>query len=177
MPRSKEEPEGFVLPKVDLRPFTRDSKKIDTRIFLKGHDYESKQFLWIHVGAVEIRRSPEQGEVEQYILRAHRLVGYTDFEHDSAKALTIPMIGVKLATGFSGCVRLIGWIDFNPERANDLRIFNPNALDKEASTCKDCEKPHPIVQYVPSPDPVLFNKIRGMQVEIFIGATSDPEPA
>ena len=176
MPRRKEEePNGFELPTLDLRPFTRDSNKIYTRIFLKGFGYNCKQFLWIKAGSIEMRKTPEQGDKEQYVLQSHRLEGYTDFEHDSAKALTIPMIGLKMVTGWGGSLRFTGWIDFNPTRAEELRVFNPSALDEEASVCKDrrCGKPHPIVKYIPNPDPVLFNKIRGMEVEIFFGPTED----
>jgi hypothetical protein len=178
MPKRTEEPkEGFTLPTLDLRPFTRDSKKISTSIFLKGFRYDDKQFLWIKAGSIDMRKTPEQGDKEQYTLQSLRLRGYTDCEHDSAKALTIPVVGLRMVTGWGGNLRFTGWIDFNPTRAEELRVFNPSAVDPEASVCNDerCGKPHPIVKYIPNPDPVLFDKIRGMEVEVFIGATDDPE--
>ena len=110
-------------------------------------------------------------------------LGVTDFEHDSAWALRLPLIGLTwdgLLVHYH-TAHLLAWVD--PDDLDGFNVPGPGydpAKLPGAHKCKDkqCLKNDPtghiIVpegNYVPPTNPVLYRQVRGKMLEITIGPT------
>lgn len=180
-----------VVEETDLRNITRDSKRIVCTVTIDlgcddaGHE---KRLCWLRFGQAQIRKNGKTGE---YRLEAHLKDNACDFEHDTAYAVRLPLIGLQLdelAVHYSQ-THLVAWIHPNVDEGfNDFHVprpgYNP-MKHKDAFTCdgiydekkkKYCKwgegKPHIIVPegfYVPPFDKELYRAVRGKRVDIVIG--------
>jgi len=157
----------------DLRSITRRSDKWHTIVTVETHDDTGfrKNITWLEFGEVQLRSTGrESGADGCYELRAYLLENVVDFEHDSAYALSLPLIGVRLgpmAVHYHQ-VSLCGWIDPNVD--DNFRVprpkYNPMAL---ADTRRDKELTIvPEGFYLPPFDVELYKAVRGKKVEITI---------
>ena len=167
-------------PLTDLRSITRDSKRCETRVILQL-DWRTKS-EWLVFGQAQLRAQRESQPDGRFRLEARMTEGVTDFEHDSAYALKLPLIGVQFSSMLVHYhqTHLIGWVDPDAEDM-DFMVPNPGynpMKHKDAHVCKDksCLKENPkghiIVPqgfYVPPPNPALYKLVRGKRVEIIIG--------
>jgi hypothetical protein len=155
----------------DLRSITRSEQCI-TDVYLI-HDY--KQVPWLRFGAAQLRHNER---TRSSSIAARLTAGVTDFEHDSAYAMRLPLIGVEFEKEFEYSIVLLhGWVD--PSASEDFHVplpgYDPSSLPG-ATVCKDarCSEPHPIVPEMhfagpPSKDcRELYEKVRGKRVEIRI---------
>lgn len=182
----------------DLREITRESHLCRTVVFLQGSIYERRQFKWLELGQAVLRRQKESSSLNAWRLEAYLTEGTCDFEHDSAYALELPLIGLQL--GDLGIhyhtTYLTAWVDPNAadQFSQGFRVprpgYNPMKHEK-AVTCegvynekkrKYCKwnegKPHIIVPegfYRPPFDLELYRAVAGKQVEIHIGPVRKEE--
>lgn len=171
-------------PLTDLRGITRDSKRCRTTVLIQlGLD----KVKWLVFGQAQLRNDTRRDGSFQ--LSARMIEGVTDFEHDSAYALQLPLIGVA----FDSLVvhyhetHLAGWI--HPDDQDGFRVPGPGydpRKHKESRICKektclgDHPKGHVIVPedfFVPPHDLDLYRRVRGKRVEIVIGLHFEEETA
>ena len=153
------------ITKIDLRPICRNADKVDCLVTMREGGREQE---WLHLGAVSL--------TERGILNARMDKGATDFEHDSAYACCLPLIGVKMEYIDSHVTILTAWINpqhepFSPEFNVPPADYNPME-HPDTVMCDQCEEPHPIVPegfYTPPFDEELFEAVRGKKVTIYIG--------
>jgi len=184
--REAEKPEPVVSPLVaetDLRNITRRSDRLKTvvRIHL---NWETKRD-WLVLGETQIRAQKDGGGDGRWRLEAYLGKGVTDFEHDSAYAVRLPLIGLQLGPLAVSYHRteLFAWVDPNedPAFSPDFRVprpgYNPMThpdihVCKTKGCLEDNPKGHIIVPqgfYVPPFDAELYEAVRGKKVEISIG--------
>lgn len=177
-PEPKSKPKG--PPETDLRPISRDSDRCLSTVYIEL-DWETK-VKWLTFGQAQLVHQSDTSYREQgrWRLEAHMGMGATDFEHDSAYALRLPLIGVHFCGIRYQQTHIVAWVDpnLNPtDRSNDFHVpgpgYDPTKLP-EAHVCKlkECRKPHPIVpqgHYVPPFNADLYQLVRGKRVEITIG--------
>jgi len=170
----------FDLQTTDLRSITRRSDTCVTTVCLR-RSYKDRDFKWLVLG--EAHLTSRDGGNKGWNLKAYLTSGVTDFEHDSAHALDLPLIGVQLDSVYYHSTHITGYID--PEMdSSSFRVplpgYNP-MKHEDAIECNDdrCEKdPHIIVPeglYTPPFNRGLFDAVRGKRVEIHIGPVTPKE--
>lgn len=152
----------------DLSSITRNPHQSLTTIYIETEMRRLEK--WLAFGETNIS-SDRNGT----LLSAFLQEGVTDFEHDSAYALRLPLIGLTIdMVRYSTCV-LTAWID--PNDSHNFAVpppgYNP-MNDPQAEQCSSeyCKDPHIIVPehlYVPLFDQELYEAVRGKKVEIRIG--------
>jgi hypothetical protein len=183
---AQEERRKLLLPpETDLRSICRDSDRCSTTVKIRM-DWDVKG-LWLRLGQTNITRRGGDNNPGCWQLEAYFKDGVTDFEHDSVKAISIPLIGLELdGLGIHyHKTWLNAWID--PNNADDFRVpgsgYDPTKL-KDAHVCKDksCRradpKGHIIVPegfYLPPRNLELYDKVRGKRVEILVGPKFETE--
>jgi hypothetical protein len=168
----------------DLRDISRESDVCSTIVRLSldwDRDSPRRPVIdWLKFGQANLRRHNDSSHDGRYSIEAYLKEGVTDFEHDSAYALRLPLVGVQLASLpvlYHNTI-LVGWVDSaHDEGYEEFHVprpgYNPMEHPK-AVTCEDehCAEKHIIVPegfYVPPFDLELFNFVRGKRVEIIIG--------
>jgi hypothetical protein len=120
--RTSKSQESAFETETDLRAITRDTDKCRTTVALYLDGYTRTP--WLRFGQAQLSSQSER-HTGRSRLEARMTAGVTDFEHDSAYALRLPLIGVQ----FDGLlVRyhttfLIGWID--PDAEEDFHVPGP----------------------------------------------------
>jgi hypothetical protein len=158
---------------VDLRSITREADRIRTKVVLLDR-FSSERTPWLLFGSCQVRFFENK---HSWWLSAYMTSGVTDFEHDSAYALRLPLIGMTFDGVEYGSTLLRAWVD--PEGTDDFCVPTSSEYDPtkhpDATTCnydRCAEDPHIIVPegfYVPPFDRQLFERVRGRKVEIRIG--------
>lgn len=173
----------FKIEGTDLREITRNASIAHTKIYLTRRDEEGykKQVLWLEFGELS-RIWQREGKT---LIGAYLVEGATDFEHDSAYALRLPLIGMQFQDIHYHATTFVAWVD--PDGADEFRVprpgYNPLRHPK-AIRCGDghcVDDPHVIVPegfYAGAPfDPELFRAVAGLQVEIQVGVVQPKEGA
>jgi len=161
----------------DLRPITRDADKCRTVVTIHL-DWQTKE-KWLEFGQAQIRFQQESRPSDgRHRLEARMTAGVTDFEHDSAYALRLPIVGLTFQGTDYHQTHFTAWVDPN-EADHDFHVprsgYNP-MRHKDAWKCKECKgkESHIIVPegfYVPPYDAELYEVVRGKRIEILIGST------
>lgn len=116
--------------------------------------------------------------------------GTCDFEHDSAYALKLPLVGVTFNTATYHTAKFTAWVDpndvegfhvpppgYNPMEHPKIHHCSGVYDPKKEQYCKWGDgKPHIIVPqgfYVPPVEPKLYQLVRGKKVTVHIGPTPD----
>ena len=169
-------------PMTDLRPISRDAERCVATVILRV-DWDSRNNMeWLVLGAASIVKRSEKCE-GQWSLQAR--MDATDFEHDSAYVLQLPLIGLTLdgLAVYNHIAHFVAWVD--PNNPGDFHVPRPGydpTKEDGATICKrkECVKTekgvtshgHVIVPegfYVPPFDLELFKMVRGKKVEIRMG--------
>lgn len=157
-------------PLVDLRGISREPERCLTAVhLLVTPEYRHP---WIFAGQASFDRVSERYDTQ--LLRVYLGHGATDFEHDSAYALQLPLYGpfFKRVDYHRTVLRAfippdLPLCDFNvPEPG-----YDPFQLDG-THDCKECQNPHPVVpqgSYVPKGTEDRLSKVRGLRVELSFG--------
>jgi hypothetical protein len=178
---------GLYIPeKTDLREITSDAKRCISIVTLEmGFD---SRLLWLMLGEASLRSARDTPD-GRWFLEAFLPEGVTDFEHDGALALRLPLIGLMFKGVRRHTLRATAWIDPNEDLESNGKWaefhvprpgYNP-MKHKEAFLCKTgrcAEKPHTMVPpgfYVPPFDEELYLAVRGKKVEITLGLTHEDE--
>lgn len=164
-------PAPVVPPLIDLTKICRDAAKLSTTILIYT-DYERSEWLRLGQCRLRARESNQKGiwELAAYLENA------TDFEHDSAFALKMELVGVMFEGIEYGQTSFQAWI--KSDDPEDFRV--PNAgydprKHKDTARCKEkqCEdKGHYIVPegfYVPPPNIELYEAVKGRRIEVQTG--------
>lgn len=157
-------------PVLDFRPAT--STMLTT--ILVHADYRGH--AWIHAGEIELTgHAWSQGNQGNWTLEIKRH-GATDFDHDVAIALRVGLVGVSFRMSHGGRLWLDGYI--SGDDIGMFRVPEPgwNQL-KGATKCtdKNCrakDAAHLLVEegrWIPPPNAKLFDRLRGLRVEIITG--------
>lgn len=158
----------------DLRSITRHPDRCLTTVSLQV-DWKTK-LEWLRFGEANIQYFEKR---KTWSLKAYLPAGATDFEHDSAHALQLPLIGLQFGdlTIHYHTIFLVAWVD--PNEFDGFRIPRPgydpmNLPGATKCNSKECRKtPHIIVpegHYAgPPKDLELFRAVAGKRVEICIG--------
>lgn len=116
----KTKPEKAPLPDLytDLRGITRDPKRCRTTVMIELK-WDTK-IEWLEFGQAQIRSQMDRPD-GRWRLEGRITEGVTDFEHDSAYALRLPLIGLQLGslTVHYHTTHFTAWVDPNAEE--DLR--------------------------------------------------------
>lgn len=157
---------------VDIRAITRRSDSCLTTVTVHL-DWQTR-LRWLVFGEAQIQRLKRN-----FLLKAYLPAGVTDFEHDSAYALRLPLVGLELDDLLVNYqqTHLVAFVD--PSEPKDFRVpragYDPLKMDGTV-TCShgECKKsPHLIVpegHYAGPPfDRELYEAVRGKRVEIVAG--------
>lgn len=169
----------LMLKLTDLTEISRGSKYCSTTVSVELEPYEPLA-EWLRFGQANLKYVNDRKD-GRWCLESYLANGATDFEHDSAYALRLPLIGVQFDSipVWNHMTRLVAWVDpsdYLIDRHSDFRVpsndYNPLKLS-ETTICemKGCDK-HPIVPegfYLPPFNEDLFLAVRGKKVEIHIG--------
>lgn len=176
-------------PFTDLRPISRDVGRCEARVTLHVNWDSRNNFGWLLLGSVSIVKRGGDRHPGQWSLQAR--MDATDFEHDSAYVLQLPLIGLELdgLAVYNHRTHFIAWVD--PNRPEDFHVPGPGydpRKEEGAHRCKDpaCQKddkgkkvePHVIVPegfYVPPFNLDLYKMVRGKKVEICVGPVFENE--
>lgn len=165
-----------VVETTDLRSITRGSEKVRTTVKLYGDDGWSKD-TWLVLGECHIR--PVRDHFDgRWTFSAYLPEGVTDFEHDSAYAIKLPLTGLTFEGVEYGDTTLFAWVAVY--ESEDFRVPDPgyNPMQHpEAQRCTSCKKnKHLIVPegfFVPPANQTIFEKVRGRKIQITIGPNRD----
>ena len=156
----------------DLRAITRRSATCLTVVSIKW-DWQT-EINWLTFGEAQLRHHERLGTHE---LMAYLTNGVTDFEHDSAYALSLPLIGLRFTRLDYHSTYFDAWVDPSHDVNRGFRVPRPgyNPMEHpESIMCKDkknCTDGHIIVpegHYLPPYDKELFRLVAGKRVEIVI---------
>ena len=158
----------------DLTPICREEGRALTHVRIDLDSYLSRGVPWLTAGASEFQRFDSLC----YWTLGARMEGATDFEHDSAWAFKLPLIGLEFKHAYDqGChftafVHPDGFDDFHvPPIGYDPRKL-PEAHQCKEKGCRRNDEKHIIVPegyYVPAKDAELYKKVRGKRVDIVVG--------
>lgn len=166
--------EKYIPEYTDLRSITRHSNCCRTIVKLKlGWNAELK---WLEFGQATI---DHREKAQIHILNSRLASGATDFEHSSAYAIQLPLIGLRLEElgVYHHSTHLVAWIDSERDSfSNNFRVPRPgwdpfaNAVQCNDELCKD--EHHLIVPEGSYSGPIfdeeLFEAVKGKKVEIII---------
>ena len=164
-----------LVQETDLRDICRESDKCLTKVFIQDRDKDGEEEYephtqWLVLGQVSVRF-----DLNPVLLNAYLTAGVTDFEHDSAYALRLPLIGVKVTSIRYQTTILEGWVA--PRDLDEFHVpwpdYNP-MKHPDAFECDNCsrEEKHIMVpegNYVPPTDKELYRYVAGRRVMIRIG--------
>jgi hypothetical protein len=160
------------IPYLDFTRITRDATKVRTTVTL---DASGGRVPWILCGMADLRVWSEPKR--KWRLSAYLKAGTTDFEHDSAYAFCLPLVGVTFESIYYGVTTAVAWIGGDDDAECDFRVpgpgYDPLTLPGTVR-CSSCrgKNSHAIVpehHYQPPPEPGLFALVRGCRVEIVTG--------
>jgi len=153
----------------DLTGITVDSDVVRTTVWLCD-EFGHRELKWLSFGAAEIRLARESLRPARWWLQAYLGQGATDWEHDNALAVRLPLLGLELQMVRWSNVFLGALIDGRDPA--EFRVpgpgYNPIAEGKICDS-EHCGRRHPVVEnYLPPENPGLLQEVVGRQVEISI---------
>ena len=155
----------------DLRSITRRSDKCVTHVDLYDRK-ECRLTPWLIFGEAQMRIDEPRYGGRIVWLESYLASGVTDFEHDSAYALRLSLVGLEFRDIAYHYARFNAIIDPDGDNFHvPMPGYNP-MQEKGALMCEDCKEPHIIVPegfYVPRFNRELYAAVKGMTVEISIG--------
>lgn len=178
--RYKEAWSEHIVPHTDLRSITRGADTARTTIEIVDR-YDNFRHLWITCGQVNLRKWDNRPDVE---LTCYLTEGVTDFEHDSAYAFQLDLIGWTFDSIRDSAVTFTAWIPAELQGLDEFRIpgpgYNPMKRD-DAYLCDTdhcAEDPHIMVEegyFIAPANPELYKLVRGRRVRITIRPVYDHE--
>lgn len=162
------------IEETDLRSITRRSDLLETTVFIQDKKWKPTK-KWLIFGEAQLKN-----EKDFCWLSAYMSNGTTDPEHDSAYALRLPLIGLKLDYITYHNTILTAWID--PTGHDEFKVprpgYDPTKLDDAHACDAECCKgdPHIIVPeeyYVPPFDKELYEAVYGRKIKIYVGHSEE----
>lgn len=173
----------------DLLSISRGTDKCRSYVSLEW-DWETR-VTWLKFGEATLRKKGEKHD-GRWDLEARMGLGATDFEHDTAYALRLPLVGVEFEWADHHQFRFRAFVDatmdpkptrngfhvplpgYNPTKHPDAKMCS-GKYDGKKSWCKwgDGEA-HVIIPegfYVPPFNAELYKLVSGKRVELILGTT------
>jgi hypothetical protein len=156
-------------PVLDLR---KDGLSTTSTTILVHADYRGH--TWIHSDGIELT-GQAGSQAGSWTLEVKRH-GVTDDEHDTAIALRLGLVGVSFRMAYGGRLWLDGFVAGDDPGA--FRVPEPswNQLENAVKcTHRDCRIKHDrhlVVEegrWIPPPNARLFERLRGLRIEIITG--------
>jgi hypothetical protein len=170
-----------LIQEADFREITRYPELCLTVVYIQLGEDPDPRTKWLVCGQTRLISTKDRFD-GTWRLEAYLPAGVTDFEHDSAYAFKLPLIGVQFGSVEYHQTILTAWVDpnadgyfkdFNVPRAGYNPMKLPGAelcdLGEHGYTCN--LKPHMIVpekHYVPPFDAELYEVVKGKKVRIVI---------
>lgn len=165
-----------MMKRVNLEPpkvldFRRDDRHELSTIITVRADYTGH--AWIYAGDVDITEYSNQQGV--WMVEAKHY-GATDYDHDTAIVFRVKIAGVAFRRAIGGHIWIDGFIAGDDPDA--FRVPQPGwkqlegAIKCRHADCKAKDSQHLVVaegKYIPPSNPELFDKFRGLQIEIVTG--------
>jgi hypothetical protein len=159
------------IPFLDLRPITRQPDRFLTTVKLYHDHFRGKE--WIIMGQARLVRQ-ERGWSSgpgRWAFDAYLPEDVTDFEHDSAFAIRMSLVGVEFKSTYNGYTEVVAIID--PVDFDGFNVppvgYNPMKSGHQRDRCKESHIIVPEDGYVPKHNADLFKLARGRFVEITFG--------
>jgi len=159
---------------VDLREITREPDRFETVVYLYDGLLQKR---WLVLGQARLQpRGGSSSLPSLWTFDAFLADGATDFEHDSAYAVSLSLVAVEFKHVFYSCSEFVAAIAPHDHRGfhvpppgyNPMEL--PGAYECDHSRCQD--EPHIVVPegyYLPPTDRELFRKVAGRFVRITFG--------
>lgn len=171
-----------IIPHTDLRSITRGAETARTTIEIIDRYDNAARHLWITCGQVSLRQDDRRpGDVT---ITCYLTEGVTDFEHDSAYAFHLDLIGWVFRGVDYGAVSFYGWLPSDIGWPGEFRVpgpgYNPME-DSDVYLCNEdyCAKdPHPMVsegKFIAPPNPELHKLVKGKRVRVTMRPVYDYE--
>lgn len=159
------------IEKTDLHSITRSPDKCRSFVWIVDDDDDDHpRHDWLVFGEADLRaRDNGKSWLEAYLNNA------TDFEHDSAFALRIPLVGLQFVRMRHSSALFRAWVDPNGYDEFYVPLPGYNPLEhKDTVKCdgKRCGYKHFIVPedlYVPPFNKELYEAVRGKEIQIRVG--------
>ena len=175
------------LEETDLRGITREVGSCLTVVSVYTSFGEPSKVRWLVFGEADLRHNEP---TNTWMLVAYLRDGATDFEHDSAYALQLPLIGLAMRDLSCHQTTFGAWVDPNDDRlGGGFRVpkpgYDPWALPGSSKCAhRSCWKggaKGPLIvpegHYTGPPrDEDLFAAVRGKRVELVVGRPMSPSP-
>lgn len=167
------------VPLTDLRSITRRSAECETTVTIVG-PYDNFRHPWLRWGEANLRDFGGEGGRRKDVLLTAYLDNATDFEHDSAHALQLPLIGWTFDSMRYHAVRFSAWVlptldpswdQFRVPGPGYNPLAHPETIDCDNENCIGPGGPHRIVPegfYIAPHNPELYERVRGQQVLVTI---------
>lgn len=159
----------------DLTKLSRRPSRCSTTVeFVEGNNRRP----WLVFGEGHLRQRNDRHDGRWWV---HAYLGNaTDFEHDTASLLRLPLIGVNIDGVSYHETKLTAWVDPGEDPTGDFSDFHVprpgyNPLKhKDTVKCTTCKgrDQHVIVPegfYVPPFDADLYQAVKGRRVQITFG--------
>ena len=163
----------------------RDNRRTWVRL---EWDFEERD-EWLKFGVATLRPQSDRRNTNQWCLEAPMANGITDFEHSTAIAVRLPIVGLYLNFMSHGTAHYTAFVDSSayvydahrPDRSN-FHVPRPGYDPRKHKGSHQCEmkecrvSKHLIIPegfYVPPVDPELYEAVKGKKVEIIFGETGD----
>jgi len=157
---------------VDLRGCTRAARSCESLVSFRT---TRREVPWLRFGAANLSTLDRPGDYEGY-LDAYLRDGAVDCDHHSARAFSLPLVGIRYEFVRNQTLHLGAWVANAPDA---FRVpagpYDPFTLpDVEACTNEQCsgDDAHVFIPdgYTGGPpfDPALFDKVVGKRVSIVL---------
>ncbi|NIT79617.1 MAG: hypothetical protein GWN58_33205 [Anaerolineae bacterium] len=162
----------------DLRDISRGADKCLTTVTIRMGEWwdRATDQPWLKFGMADIRHFGDT-DFPWWRLAAYLKSGATDFEHDSAFALRLPLATLDYTFTMNHGSRFLGIV--HPDMADEFHVplagYSP--LEK-ANLCPHCKETEahlmvPEGNYVPPFEAELWEAVRGRPVVIHLGRVED----
>jgi len=168
----------------DLRHLCRNSDTLRTEVEL--HYDHDLRFKWLVLGACDLRKSENSHDrVLRWWLDA-KMGTTTDFEHDTASVIRLPLVAVSIGLVYHNRVRFNALVEpridkrWNPDFHVPRPGYDPPRDPCESPYCKEKGNEHLMVNegfYVPPFDEELYAAVAGVPVDIYMGEVYNNDEA
>jgi hypothetical protein len=170
--------------KTDLTHLTCDPREPRRTWVSLEWDFDTR-IEWLIFGPASMHSQSDRRDGDRWRLEGSMARGVTDFEHSTALAVRLPLVGLQLGFVSHGQVRYTAFVDsssmvYDPAdpKHSEFHVPSPGydpRKHKDTYKCdtKGCsDKGHLIIPegfYVPPFNLELFQHVRGKKVEIVMG--------
>lgn len=154
----------------DLQHLSRHAEKCKTVVYLENcGPYGEGEDLWLTLGECSLIKRELHSHTD-YCLRAELGMRAVDEEGSPSVLMSLPLVGVQWRYTRGHCSIFEGFIPGAHNIAKEFHVPWPDyAPFAKGKTCMVNGEELPVTPYLPPPNEVLFNEVRGRYVRIYLG--------